>query len=157
MPRRTGARYIWGYAPWLGLWSNKSDGPSPHYGLSPAVIWLRRRGRATASHPAAKPRNTVKRPVEANRDGISHFPKARSHAQRRTIKCCSSAGRADWKRSGSPVIGWRKPSSAACRKCLASLRISALNFGSRTVLSLPPPYTSSPTSGCFSDARCTRI
>ena len=33
-------------------------GPSPQYGQSPAVVWLRRRGGATTSQPAAKPNET---------------------------------------------------------------------------------------------------
>ena len=32
-----------------------SDGPSPHQGHSPVIQPARRRGRATAAHPAAKP------------------------------------------------------------------------------------------------------
>jgi hypothetical protein len=59
VPRRIDA-FMLGLCPRCGLWPNESEGLNPDQGQSPEFSGGCRRGIATASHPAAKPKLTVK-------------------------------------------------------------------------------------------------
>src|SRR5437016_1880730 len=86
------------------------------------------------------------------------LPSNEDHDSEMTFKrLLNSPGNFAVKLNSSFVRGWRNLSLSACKNCRFSFAISDRILALGTVLSRPEPYVSSPTTGCRSQARWTRI